>query len=457
MEKVVIIGRPNAGKSSFFNRLVKDNDAITSSISGTTRDVKLKECSIEDKTFMLVDTGGLDDSNEMFAAVKKKSLDFAKEASVILYMVDGKQIPEDEDKAFFFDLQKLNVPIALVVNKVDNDKEEERGWNFTSFGAKDLFLVSTSHNRKVSNLTSWIYHKLPKQKQELLVEDVGEFSLEQLVENMENEVETNEINVAIIGRPNVGKSSILNALVGEDVSVVSSIAGTTIDPVDESFSYKDKTINFVDTAGLRRRGRIKDLEKYALLRTTKRLELSNIALLVLDVEEGFKELDEKIASLVDKHFLGCIVVFNKWDENQETYEKTIEKFKHRFKFLFYAPYIAVSAKTGRNVEKLKELILKVYESYAYRISTSKLNELVQFATTKHHLPSYKGTRLKIYYATQYHTKPMKIALVMNKPQGLHFSYQRYLSNTIREQLNLTGSPIIINARGKNDTRLKDDS
>jgi len=264
------------------------------------------------------------------------------------------------------------------------------------------------------------------------------------------EVDDNKIKVAIIGKVNVGKSSILNALVGEERSVVSPIAGTTIDPVDETFEYKDKEITFVDTAGLRRRGSIAGIEKYALMRTEDMLQVANLALFVIDASEPMSDLDEKIAGLVDKFGLGTIIVLNKWDENMDTFKKLEEEVRRRFRFLYYAPIIAVSAKTGRSIDRLKDSLVEIHNNYSQRISTSDLNSAIETATRRHSLPSPNGAYLRIYYSTQFATKPPRIAIIMNKPNLLHFSYKRYLINFLRENLELEGTPVHIIARGKGE-------
>ena len=446
MKKIALLGKPNVGKSSLFNRIAKQRTAITSEISGTTRDINEKEVKIREKEAVIIDTGGLDESDELFKRVKEKSLKAAKEADIILYMVDGKYLPDDEDKSIFFKLQKLNKPIALIVNKIDNEKEQERAWEFLSFGAENFFPISVSHNRGVEKLLDWLEKFLPETV--TLEEDTNE-DLESFLSSLEEENETseeeenNEIKVAIIGRVNVGKSSLLNSLLKEERAVVSEIAGTTIDPVNDYIYYENKIINFIDTAGIRRRGKIEGIERYALNRTEKMLEKADIALLVLDASEEFKELDEKIAHLVEKFELGCIIVLNKWDKALKSYEESVKEVRYRFKFLSFAPIITVSASTGKRVDKIKDKILKVYENYSRRIPTSKLNELIKSANAKHHIPSDKGKEVKIYFATQFDVKPPKIALIMNRPKSLHFSYKRYLINRLRENFDFEGSPIIL--------------
>ena len=456
IKTIAIIGKPNVGKSSLFNRIAKQRIAITSDFSGTTRDVKTHEVEIFEKPCKILDTGGLDDKDELFKNIRVKSLEAGDRADIIVMMIDGKMPPDDEDKKIYYSLQSQNKPIALVINKIDNDKEMQRAWEFTEFGAQNVFPISVSHNRGVTKLLEWISSNLPENQTKIVIqEDDNEFDLddfsekEPVLKEIDKE-ETNEINVAIIGRVNVGKSSLLNSLVGEERAVVSSIAGTTIDPVDENITYKDKIINFVDTAGVRRRSKIEGIEKYALMRTNAMLENADIALLVLDSSEPFKELDEKIANLADKNSLGVIIVLNKWDKRLESYEESIDEIRDRFKFLAFAPIVTVSALSKQRVHKIKDLILSVYENYKRRIPTSKLNELIKKATIRHQLPADKTKRIKIYFATQYDIKPPKIALVMNKPKALHFSYKRYLLNQLREEFLLEGTPVLLYPRAKGE-------
>jgi GTP-binding protein len=469
MIKIALIGQPNVGKSSLFNRIAKKRVAIVSDIAGTTRDIRRREIKIFDKEALMLDTGGIDETNDaIFSNVKRMAIESAKEADIVLYMVDGKKIPDDTDKDLFYELQALGKNLALVVNKIDNDKELERLWDFYSFGIdeENLFGISVSHNRGTVRLFDWLYEQLPENESTELTEAVldendesySNFENSEVIEeeNIEKEeIEQDHIKISIIGRPNVGKSSILNALIGEERSVVSPIAGTTIDPVDETYKYLDKTITFVDTAGLRRRGKILGIEKYALMRTEDMLKQSNLALVVLDASEPISDQDEKISGMVDKFGLGTIIVLNKWDENMDTYEKLVEEIRKRFRFLYYAPIIAVSAKTGRNIDKLRDKIVTIYENYNKRMSTSVINELIRKAIQRHALPSPNGNRLRIYYATQFNTNPPTVALVMNKPRMLHFSYKRYLINIFREYLDFEGTPIRVVARGKGE-RLDDE-
>jgi len=451
MFKVAIVGKPNVGKSSLFNRIVKAQDAITSEKAGTTRDFKRRDVEIaENKEITLIDTGGLEDRNELFNKVKNKALEMAASADLILFMVDGQKYPDDEEIRYFRNLLKLNKEIWLVVNKIDNDKLNEMVHEYYELGATKMFPVSVTHNRGVGKLLAAIARLVPENKPAPILAPEDDLGLEEFLEMAENpEEENKDIKVSIIGKVNVGKSSLLNALVGEERSIVSDVDGTTIDPIDENIVYNDKIITFVDTAGVRRRSKIKDIEKYALMRTEKNLENTDIALLVVDAKNGIAELDERIAGLIDKHMTGAIIVMNKWDENKESYKKFVDEVRLRFKFLYYAPVIAVSAKTGRNIDKLKDMILEVYKNYSQRIPTAKLNAVIKEATIRHYLPTDKTKPVKILYAVQYKTNPPTIALVMNRTH-LHFSYRRYLINYLRNKFDFTGSPIILTVRKRGE-------
>ena len=448
MFKIAILGKPNVGKSSFFNRILRKRDAIVSERAGTTRDIKKREVSLDDELedILILDTGGLEERDELFNKVKEKALDAAKEADLIIYMVDAKTIPDEEEKKYIRSLQKLNKPIILVVNKVDNDKMMEKVYDFYELGVKEIYPISIAHNRGVGKLVERIKEFIPKKKKIIeattIEEDIPleELFSEEKSEDLEN---LKEIKVAIVGRVNVGKSSLLNALVGNERAIVSDVDGTTIDPIDESIYFNGYHITFVDTAGIRRRSKIKDIEKYALMRTEKVLKEADVAILVLDSKEGIVELDEKIGGLIQKHKNACIIVANKWDEAKMDYKKFEEEVKYRFKYLDYAPFMVVSAKTKRNIEKLKEKIVYVYGNYTKRIPTSKLNEWIKEATTRHNLPTdIRGREIKIYYATQFGIKPPTIALIMNKAK-LHFSYERYLINFLRQKEDFTGTPIVL--------------
>ncbi|SFV52243.1 GTP-binding protein EngA [hydrothermal vent metagenome] len=465
MKKVAILGRPNVGKSSLFNRLARQRDAITSDMSGTTRDIKKRIVTISgDRDFEVVDTGGIDYSSELFSKVAELSLRAASQSDIILYMVDGKSIPEPEDKELFYRLQELGKPLALIVNKIDNDKEEERYWEFLEFGADMTFPMSVSHNRYFNDFYSWLEEFIPPREMsstavehEESLDSYMQDRTDEMIEdiNTQDEVVDNDIKVAIIGRVNTGKSSLLNSLLGEERSVVSDVAGTTIDPIDEMIEYDGYNITFVDTAGIRRRSKIVGIEKYALGRTTAMLEKANLVLLVIDATVGVTELDERVAGLIEKYRLACLIVVNKWDIREEkSYEDMVNDIRDELKFLHYAPLITISAKTGLRVSKILDQITAIFERYKQRIPTSKLNDVLREAMNRHHVPSHNGATVKIKFATQYETKPPKIALITNRPDGLHFSYKRYLANFIRSRFDFEGVPLDIVAR-KRGERIED--
>ena len=465
MKKIAILGQPNVGKSSLFNRFARRRIAITSDMAGTTRDVRKEVVDLDGKEAEILDTGGIDESSELFRRVGNKAIEAAEEADIILYMVNGKSLPDMRDRELFYRLQRLKKPIALVVNKIDNEKEEERAWEFGEFGAENLFAISVSHNRRVGQLVEWVKRHLeaPQNPHAELLAGGEADALENLIARfdesgtLQEEEDLSQINVAIIGRTNVGKSSLLNALLGSERAVVSDVAGTTIDPVDETMVLEDKSVRFVDTAGLRRRGKIQGIERYALGRTREMLEKADIALLVLDASAPLSELDEKIAGLVDEFKLGCIIVLNKWDEAAGSYEEVVADLRYRFKFLSWAPVVTVSATTKKRVHRIAELILKVFENYTRHIPTRDLNDVIRQATIRHHIPSHKGKPVNILFASQYAIKPPKIALISNRPRGIHFSYIRYLTNQLRDRFDLEGTPVILIPKKRGERESEEDT
>ncbi|WRC88917.1 ribosome biogenesis GTPase Der [Helicobacter pylori] len=447
LKTIAILGQPNVGKSSLFNRLARERIAITSDFAGTTRDINKRKIALNGHEVELLDTGGMAKDALLSKEIKTLNLKAAQMSDLILYVVDGKSIPSDEDLKLFREVFKINPNCFLVINKIDNDKEKERAYAFSSFGMPKSFNISVSHNRGIGALIDAILSALDLNK--IIEQDLDADILESL-ENNASEEETKEevIQVGIIGRVNVGKSSLLNALTKKERSLVSSVAGTTIDPIDETILIGDQKICFVDTAGIRHRGKILGIEKYALERTQKALEKSHIALLVLDVSAPFVELDEKISSLADKHSLGIILVLNKWDIRYAPYEEIMATLKRKFRFLEYAPVITTSCLKARHIDEIKHKIIEVYECFSKRIPTSLLNSVITQATQKHPLPSDGGKLVKVYYATQFATKPPQISLIMNRPKALHFSYKRYLINTLRKEFNFLGTPLILNAKDK---------
>ncbi|GAA8026579.1 ribosome biogenesis GTPase Der [Helicobacter pylori] len=452
LKTIAILGQPNVGKSSLFNRLARERIAITSDFAGTTRDINKRKIALNGHEVELLDTGGMAKDALLSKEIKALNLKAAQMSDLILYVVDGKSIPSDEDLKLFREVFKINPNCFLVINKIDNDKEKERAYAFSSFGMPKSFNISVSHNRGISALIDAILSAL--NLNQIIEQDLDADILESLENNASKE-ETKEeeiIQVGIIGRVNVGKSSLLNALTKKERSLVSSVAGTTIDPIDETILIGDQKICFVDTAGIRHRGKILGIEKYALERTQKALEKSHIALLVLDVSAPFVELDEKISSLADKHSLGIILILNKWDIRYAPYEEIMATLKRKFRFLEYAPVITTSCLKARHIDEIKHKIIEVYECFSKRIPTSLLNSVIFQATQKHPLPSDGGKLVKVYYATQFATKPPQISLIMNRPKALHFSYKRYLINTLRKEFNFLGTPLILNAKDKKSTQ-----
>ncbi|WP_459109160.1 ribosome biogenesis GTPase Der [Helicobacter pylori] len=448
LKTIAILGQPNVGKSSLFNRLARERIAITSDFAGTTRDINKRKIALNGHEVELLDTGGMAKDALLSKEIKALNLKAAQMSDLILYVVDGKSIPSDEDLKLFREVFKTNPNCFLVINKIDNDKEKERAYAFSSFGMPKSFNISVSHNRGISALIDAILNAL--NLNQIIEQDLDADILESLENNAPEEENKEEeiIQVGIIGRVNVGKSSLLNALTKKERSLVSSVAGTTIDPIDETILIGDQKICFVDTAGIRHRGKILGIEKYALERTQKALEKSHIALLVLDVSAPFVELDEKISSLADKHSLGIILILNKWDIRYAPYEEIMATLKRKFRFLEYAPVITTSCLKARHIDEIKHKIIEVYECFSKRIPTSLLNSVINQATQKHPLPSDGGKLVKVYYATQFATKPPQISLIMNRPKALHFSYKRYLINTLRKEFNFLGTPLILNAKDK---------
>ncbi|GAA9891150.1 ribosome biogenesis GTPase Der [Helicobacter pylori] len=449
LKTIAILGQPNVGKSSLFNRLARERIAITSDFAGTTRDINKRKIALNGHEVELLDTGGMAKDALLSKEIKALNLKAAQMSDLILYVVDGKSIPSDEDIKLFREVFKINPNCFLVINKIDNDKEKERAYAFSSFGMPKSFNISVSHNRGISALIDAVLNAL--NLNQIIEQDLDADILESLETPNNALEETKEeeiIQVGIIGRVNVGKSSLLNALTKKERSLVSSVAGTTIDPIDETILIGDQKICFVDTAGIRHRGKILGIEKYALERTQKALEKSHIALLVLDVSAPFVELDEKISSLADKHSLGIILILNKWDIRYAPYEEIMATLKRKFRFLEYAPVITTSCLKARHIDEIKHKIIEVYECFSKRIPTSLLNSVINQATQKHPLPSDGGKLVKVYYATQFATKPPQISLIMNRPKALHFSYKRYLINTLRKEFNFLGTPLILNAKDK---------
>ncbi len=474
--KIVILGNPNVGKSSLFNRLLKDKIAITSDIEGTTRDINIREIALDygGQVFyaQLCDTAGLmKKADGIFKNVKKIIFDFIAPRDIILYVISANEGVLEDDLRTFRALKNA----VLIVNKIDIQKTEN--WEYEAFGARKIFYISSLHNRGIKGLKDFLGIELGKEffgKRDLELETLEsaetlELSAESSADSIDSiespadsadsaesnaDSAPNTIRIGIIGRVNVGKSSILNALLGKNRSLVSEIEGTTIDPVSDEITHKGAVLRFVDTAGIRRPSKIEGIEKYALERTKKTLEISDIVLLVLDSSNPLVELDEKISGLSQKYNLGIVICLNKWDIKCAEFERLKREIRRKFAYLAHAPILTISALKNRHIDEIKDAILRVWGNFNRRIPTAQLNEHIALATQRHKIPSHKGKIVKIYYATQIAAAPPQIALVMNKPEALHFSYRRYLANYFREHFDFAGVPIIISARGKAKANLE---
>ncbi|MGN0317256.1 MAG: ribosome biogenesis GTPase Der [Lachnospira sp.] len=425
---VAIVGRPNVGKSTLFNNLAGQQISIVKDTPGVTRDRIYADVSWLDKSFTLIDTGGIEpDSNDIILAQMREQAEIAIEtADVIIFITDVRQGLVDSDSKVADMLRRSHKPVILVVNKVDNfDKDMADVYEFYNLGIGDPLPISA-----VSKLGFG----------ELLDEVVKYFP-----ENADTSEEDERPKVAIIGKPNVGKSSIINKLCGNNRVIVSNIAGTTRDAIDTTVTYNKKEYVFIDTAGLRRKSKIKeDLERYSIIRTVSAVERADIAILVIDAEEGVTEQDAKIAGIAHERGKGIIIAVNKWDaikKNDKTIYEFTNKIKDTLSFMPYAEIIFISALTGQRLNKIYELIDTIIDSQTMRIPTGVLNEILTEAVAMKQPPSDKGKRLKIYYMTQVSVKPPTFVMFVNDKELTHFSYTRYIENRIREAFGFRGTAI----------------
>ncbi len=431
---VALVGKPNVGKSTIFNKLIGKKVSIIEDTPGVTRDRIYGDVIYNDYKFHIIDTGGIDVGKELFNNEIKVQTQIAiDEADTILFVVDGLEELNVNDYAIRDMLMKSGKKVIVVVNKLDNVKRSDNIYNFYELGFSDVIGISGEHNLGFGELL------------DLIVKD---FSKNNITEE-DNEV----IKFAIIGRPNVGKSSLLNALLNENKAIVSDIAGTTRDAVDTPFKYDGKEFIAIDTAGIRKSGKIyENIEKYSVLRSMKAIERSDVCLLVINAEEGIIEHDKHIASYALESGKAIVIVVNKWDtvkdkDDIKTYTKLI---REEFKFISYAPIVFLSALTKKRIHTLLPEIIKVYENHHKEIKTSILNDVIREAVFLNEPPSYKGKRLKIYFVNQSGTKPPKFTLNVNSKGLVHFSYERYLENQLRENFDLEGTPIILQFKNKNE-------
>lgn len=427
---VALVGRPNVGKSTLFNKIVGKKIAIIEDLPGVTRDRIYQEATYNNKKFYLIDTGGIDASKMKFNDEIKMQAEIAiKDADIVVFIVDGKEGLTSNDLIVRDLLRKSNKKVIVAINKVDNKESMNHIYDFYELGFDTYIPISSIHN------TGYI---------ELMDEITKDFTEKE-------EIEDTRLKFSIIGRPNVGKSSLMNALLNEDRVVVSDVAGTTRDSIDSVLKYHNEEYILIDTAGMRKKGRVFEaIEKYSLFRSLKAIDRSDICLVVINAEEGIKEHDKHIAGYAIERGKGLIFVVNKWDTVKD---KTIPEFEKEmraeFQFATYAPIVYLSALTKKRIHTLMPEIIKVGENIKREISTSLLNNIILDAYQLNLPPSYKGKRLKIYFTSQTGTKPPKFTLRVNNKGLVHFSYERYLENKLRENFELEGTPIILQFKNRN--------
>lgn len=433
---VAIVGRPNVGKSTLFNKLVGQRLSIVDDKPGVTRDRIFGECEWRNRKFTVIDTGGIEPhSDDIILSQMRRQAELAIDtADVTVLVTDIKTGMVATDMEVASMLLKSGKPVVLCVNKCDKIGEPEpEFYEFYNLGIGDPIQVSSVHGHGTGDLLDAVYELLPP--------EAGE------------EEDSEVISVAVIGKPNAGKSSLINKITGEERCIVSDIAGTTRDSIDTKVVNKYGQFNFIDTAGLRRKSKVDDdIEKYSIIRAKMAIERCDVCVIMIDGEVGYTDQDSKIAGLAHEAGKGCIIAVNKWDAVDKN-DKTMNEFRKRlgieFAFMSYAPMVFISAKTGQRLDRLFELIKHVADQNSMRIKTGMLNELLAQATTRVQPPTDKGRRLKIFYMTQASTKPPTFVCFCNDAELFHFSYQRYLENRIRETFGLEGTPIrfVIRERG----------
>lgn len=436
---VAIVGRPNVGKSTLFNRIIGRNFAVVDNLPGVTRDRNYAEAEWMGKHFLLVDTGGFEPETEdiMFTKMREQTTLAVEEADFIIFLMDGKDGLLPADIEVSHRLRASGKPVLYALNKVDGERHEGLIPDFYRIGVDTLYPISARHGQGFSDLMDALSNHLP---------DTPPQSEEKQV------VETPRI--AIIGRPNVGKSSFVNALMGEDRMIVSPVAGTTRDAVDSVYTYYGKQYILVDTAGIRSRGKISHgVEKYSVMRAMKGIERADVALVLIDASEGITEQDERIVGLAHEAGKGIILVLNKWDlvpDKEEGYKRFMANVQQRLKFADYASVITISAITRQRITKVFEEIDKVMEETQRRVSTAELNRVFSQLVARHEPPLYRAKRVKYYYATQVGIKPPTFVVFVNYPSGVHFSYIRYIENNLRQAFGFHGTPVRIFAKSRRE-------
>ena len=428
---VAIVGRPNVGKSTLFNKIAGSRIAIIEDTPGVTRDRLYEEVSYLNKPFYLVDTGGIDLGDEKFNDEIKMQAEIAiNEADVVIFVVDAKDGITSNDLVVRDILRRSNKRIVVAINKIDNKDSYDNIYDFYELGFDNYVPISAIHN------TGYI---------ELMDEVTSGFKTKE-----END-EDDRLKIAIIGRPNVGKSSLTNAILNEYRVVVSDVAGTTRDSINTVFKYHDEEFILIDTAGMRKKGKVyENVEKYSLFRSMNSIDKSDICLLVIDAEDGIKEHDKHIAGYAIERGKGLIIVVNKWDAVNDANISEFKKLvRSEFQFASYAPIVFLSALTKKRIHTLMPEVLKVKENISREIKTSVLNEVIEDAYSLNPAPSYKGKRLKIYFVSQTGIKPPKFTFRVNSKGLVHFSYERYLENKLRENFELEGTPIVLQFKNRN--------
>ncbi len=445
---VAIVGRPNVGKSRLFNRFVRSARSIVADQPGVTRDRIYADTTLdgvrEDREIVLVDTGGFDPASEdpiMRGVVEQTQLAI-DEADVIVFMVDGRAglMPEDHDIAKL--LRKNGKPMVLAVNKVDGPKQDTLMHEFHRMGIEDMFPISAAHGRNVGELAEHVVELLPEQ---------GLDSIEEVPNPGEDpSVSVGPVRVAVVGRPNAGKSSLVNRLLGEDRHLVSEVAGTTIDSVDSLVRWRDREILFIDTAGIRRKRSIAmRVEKYSVIAALKGLDRSDVALLLLDATEPVARQDARVAAFAEEKGKAVVIVVSKWDcvPKGTTKKAFTDKLHQELAHLRYAPIVFTSSKSGEGVERLLPTVIKVHKEYGKRVPTGQLNRFAEAVMADKPPPAKKGKRGRVYYISQVDVRPPRFILSVNNPELFHFSYRRFIVNAIRKAHGFSGSPLIVSYKG----------
>lgn len=431
---VAVVGRPNVGKSTLFNKLAGKRISIVEDTPGVTRDRIFTEVEWLNKYFTLVDTGGIEpNTNDIILSQMRNQAMLAMDmAHVILFVVDGKAGLTAADREVAQMLRKTKTPVILVVNKIDSQSQFDNVYDFYELGLGVPFAISSANSMGLGDLLDEVVDNFP--------------------EGLDTEYDEDIIRVAITGKPNAGKSSILNNMLGEERVIVSPIAGTTRDAIDTYLEKGDHKFLLIDTAGLRRKSKIyENVEKYSVIRAMSAVDRADVVLIVIDAEQGVTEQDTKVAGIAHDEGKACLFVINKWDlieKNDKTMSLYTKEIREKFPFMAYAPIVFVSAKTNQRMNKILETVVYIAEEHAKRVPTSTLNDVIGEAVLLNQPPSDKGKRLKIYYGSQTGVQPPKFTLFINDKQLTHFSYQRYLENKIRENFGFEGTPVRFEYREK---------